>query len=78
MAAFLASISWIAYSRNREQKLLYMASAFSLFALKGALIVIEPLLISMGYAYQAELIEHSAPALTLIALILFFVTLTRE
>lgn len=78
LAGFLASISWMAYSRNRARKLWFVSVAFSLFAAKGGLVLMEPFLISSGYGYEAEIIEHAAPGLTLIALVMFFVALTRD
>lgn len=78
LAGFLATISWMAYARNRAKKLWFVSVAFSLFAAKGGLILIEPLLISSGYGYEAEIVEHAAPGLSLIALVMFFVALTRD
>lgn len=78
LAGILAAISWLAYQRNRDRKLEFIAIAFSLVSIKGGLVVLEPFLISQGYGYEAEIIEHAAPGLTLVAMVMFFVALTRD
>lgn len=78
LGAVLAAVSWRAYARNRDRKLAYVSAAFALFALKGGLVLAEIPLLGMGRWYEAEIIEHSAPALSLVALLLFFAAIVRD
>jgi hypothetical protein len=75
LAGFLFVISFIAYRNDRRKKLLFITSAFFLFALKGVLLVFHEFL-EVLYV-EESLIEPIAQLLDFGILALFFLGLMK-
>ena len=73
LALFLLAISIAAYRKNRRIRLLYVASAFFLFAVEGLLRLSAEILYG-----GAEWLEPIANLLDLGILLLFFMGLIKE
>jgi predicted transcriptional regulator len=73
LALFLLAISIDAYRRNRRRRLLYIISAFLLFAVEGLIHVFSEILLP-----GAEWIEPLANLLDLGILLLFFLGVVKE
>lgn len=76
----LAALSALAWSRERESRLLLVAGAYALFAIHGAVLFLEYTLLVSGWlpAGQVELLEHGSSVLILVGLLAFFVAVVRE
>jgi len=78
IGAALAILSWLAYRRERDQRMRIVTVAYALFAAYGLAVFVEYYVLGFISARTAELIEHGAAVFILIALLMFFVALTRE
>jgi hypothetical protein len=73
----LATLSWVAYRRERDRRMRTVTLAYALFAVYGLVVFLEYFIV--GYiGYQTvELLEHGAAILILIGLLAFFTVLRR-
>ena len=75
LAAVLAALSGLAWRRERDRRMLFVTVAYAFFALRGLFVFVEE---PLGDALETELLEHASPFLVVIALLLFFVAVSRE
>jgi uncharacterized membrane protein len=83
----LSVLCYLAWRREHDRKLLYVTVAYVLFALRGVAVLITPL-VEKPFEEQelhptflgvvAELFTHLSALLVLVALVLFFVAITRS
>lgn len=75
----LATFSFLAWRRERDQKMLVVATGYSMFAVYGLIVFLEySVLISLFTYETVELIEHASSVLILAGLLTFFVALVRR
>lgn len=76
----LAALSALAWRRERESRMVLVATAYVLFAIHGAVLFLEYFVLQAGLlpAGQVELLEHGSSVLLLVGLLAFFVAITRE
>ena len=75
LASVLAALSGLAWRRERDRRMLYVTVAYAFFALRGLFVFVEE---PLAAAFDTELLEHASPFLVVIALLLFFVAVSRE
>lgn len=78
VGSVLATLSFLAYRRERVRRLLVVTVAYVFFAVYGFIVFLEYFLVPYLGSELVELIEHAAALLILAGLIAFFVALTRE
>lgn len=75
LATVLAVLSGVAWRRERDTRMLYVTLAYAFFALRGLFVFVEE---PLAHLLNTELLEHASPFLVVIALLLFFVAVSRE
>jgi len=75
LASVLAALSGLAWRRERDTRILYVTIAYAFFALRGVFVFVE---VPLAHLLNTELLEHGSPFLVVIALLLFFVALSRR
>ncbi|NIO38533.1 hypothetical protein GTO27_12675 [Candidatus Bathyarchaeota archaeon] len=75
LASFLFSISFIAYRKDRRERLLFVTAAFFLFAVKGFLVALDEIVLLEEFPLELEAI---AQLLDFGVLALFFLGLMRK
>ena len=73
----LATLSWVAYRRERDRRMLTVAVAYGLFAVYGLVVFLEYFIVGYVGYQTVELLEHGAAILILIGLLTFFAVLRR-
>ncbi|MEF8787071.1 MAG: hypothetical protein V5A45_14155 [Haloarculaceae archaeon] len=71
----LATLSWIAYRRERERRMLTVTAAYAMFSIYGLVVFLEYLVIGVLGYQTVELLEHASAILILAGLLLFFIAL---
>ena len=83
----LCLLTGLAWRRERDRKLLLVAVAYALFALRGLTVLVGPAVETSLEGSElhpsllvvvAELVTHLSPLLVLTGLLLFFVAVTRS
>lgn len=76
----LAALSYAAWRRERDRRMLVVTGAYALFAVHGFVVFVEYFLLEYGFLpfETVELLEHASAFLVLFGLLAFFVALTRE
>ncbi|MFW5957276.1 MAG: hypothetical protein ACOCQ7_02445 [Natronomonas sp.] len=74
----LATVSYLAWRRERERRMAIVTISFGLFALYGLIVFLEYFLLSYVSYSTVELLEHSAAIFILVGLLGFFVAVVRE
>lgn len=78
VATALSVLSYLAWRRERDRRMLIVTSGYAMFGLYGLIVFLEyPLLPYLG-ARTVELLEHGSAILILAGLITFFIALTRD
>lgn len=78
VAAALSTLSYVAWRRERDQRMGVVTLGYGMFAVYGLIVFLENPL-SAYFAYSTlELLEHGSAILILGGLIAFFVALTRD
>lgn len=75
LATALAVLSGLAWRRERDRRMLLVTVAYAFFAVRGLFVFVEE---PLGEAFDTELLEHVSPFLVVIALLLFFLAVSRE
>ncbi len=78
VALTLATLSVMAWRRERDRRMLVVASAYGLFALYGLIVFLEYFLLPYLGVQTVELLEHGAAILILAGLLAFFSALTGD
>lgn len=78
LALALASLSFLAWRRERSRRMGVVTVGYGLFALFGFLVASEPLIASWGDYVAADVVEHGASIFVLAGLIVFFFALSRD
>ncbi|MFD1587221.1 hypothetical protein ACFR9U_09515 [Halorientalis brevis] len=78
VALALATLSAMAWRRERDRRMLVVASAYGLFALYGLIVFLEYFLLPILGGVTVELLEHSSAVLILAGLLAFFYVLTGD
>lgn len=78
LGAVLATLSLLAYRRERVRRLLVVTVAYVMFAVYGLIVFLEYFLLPYFPVSTVELVEHGAAVLILGGLLAFFVALTGE
>lgn len=78
IATALAALSGLAWRRERDRRMLVVTAAYGLIVLSGLAVVLEDVLARSFSPLTVEQVEHGAPFLIAVALLLFFVALTRR
>lgn len=73
----LATLSWLAYRRERDRRMLTVAGAYVLFGIYGLVVFLEYFILNFVDYQTVEVLEHGAAALILFGLLAFFVALRR-
>lgn len=74
----LATLSLLAWRRERDRRMLVVMAAYAMFAVYGLAVFLEYALLPYLPYGVVELVEHGAAALILVGLLAFFVVLLRE
>jgi len=74
----LAALSFAAWRRERDRRMLVVASAYGLFALYGLIVFLEYYLLAYLPIRTIELLEHGAAVFILVGLLAFFVAMSGE
>ncbi|MFC7133333.1 MULTISPECIES: hypothetical protein [Salinibaculum] len=73
----LATLSAMAYRRERDRRMLLVSGAYGLFAVYGLVVFLEYFVVAyLGYQ-TVELLEHGSAVLILVGLLAFFVALRK-
>lgn len=75
LSVVLAVLSGLAWRRERDRRMLYVTVAYAVFALRGLFVFLEG---PLEVLVDAELLEHVSPFFVVVALLLFFVAVSRE
>lgn len=75
LATGLGVLTWLAWRRERDRRMLYVTVAYAFFALRGLVVFLEG---PLDVVVDAELLEHASPFLVVIALLVFFIAVTRR
>ncbi len=78
IGSVLALLSFVAWRREHEPRMVLVATAYLLFALNGLFVSAEPWLVGAAGPSVAELLEHGSGALVLVGLLLFFAAIVRR
>jgi CHASE2 domain-containing sensor protein len=78
VGTLLATLSGLAWRRERERRMLVVTAAYLLFAVYGLVAFLEYFLVPYLGGVAVELLEHGAAVLVLAGLLVFFVALTRS
>jgi hypothetical protein len=73
----LATVSYLAWRRERDRRMLVVTVGYGLFAVYGLIVALEYQLIGRLGVETVELLEHGSAVLILIGLLAFFAALTR-
>lgn len=73
----LAALSWLAYRRERDRRMLTVTGAYLLFAVYGLVVFLEVFVANLVGYETAELLEHGGAVLILAGLLAFFLALRR-
>lgn len=76
----LATLSFVAWRRERDRRMLVVSGAYLMFTVHGLIIFLEYFLLEYAVISfsQTELLEHASSFLVLGGLLVFFVALTQE
>ena len=74
----LATLSFLAWRRERDRRMAVVTSAYAMFAAYGLIVFLEYFLLPYLTYPVVELLEHGAAVLILAGLLAFFVALVRE
>lgn len=78
VGATLASLSLLAWRRERDRRMAIVTAAYAMFAVYGLIVFLEYFLLPYLTYQVVELLEHGAAALILAGLLAFFIALFRE
>jgi CHASE2 domain-containing sensor protein len=78
LAAALATLSAIAWRRERDRRMAIVTAGYAMFAVYGLVVFLEYLLTPYVPYATLELFEHAVALLILGGLLAFFVALTHE
>ncbi|MFB6130026.1 MAG: hypothetical protein ABEJ28_04290 [Salinigranum sp.] len=80
VAFALAILSFVAWRRERQRRMLVVSFAYAMFAVNGFLLFIEYALLSFGIVpfAQVDLVEHGSSFLVLLGLLAFFAAIRGE
>lgn len=78
LGLLLASLSVLAWRRERDRRMLVVSVAYGMFAIYGLVVFLEYFLLPYLSYEVVELLEHGAAVLILVGLLAFFVALFRE
>lgn len=80
LAAVLATLSLLAWRRERDRRMLVVGVAYLLFSVHGFIVFAEYYLLDGDFLtfQQVELLEHGSSFLILAGLLAFFVAITSE
>lgn len=75
----LAALSYLAWRRERDRRMVVVTVAYVLFAVYGLIVFLEYIvLVSILPLGTVEIVEHGAAVLILAGLLAFFAALTAE
>ena len=78
LAAGLSLLSFLAWRRERDDRMRFVTLGYAMFAIYGLIVFLEyPLLPYVPYA-TLELLEHGSALLILGGLLTFFIALMRD
>lgn len=79
LGATLAALSYLAWRRERDRRMVIVTVAYVLFAVYGLIVFLEYIvLVSILPLGTVEIVEHGAAVLILAGLLAFFAALTAE
>ncbi|ELY67433.1 hypothetical protein [Natrinema versiforme] len=78
LGAALATLSGLAWRRERDRRMAVVAVGYLMFAIYGFVVFLEYYLLPYLSVRTVELVEHGAAALILVGLLAFFIALTRD
>lgn len=80
VAVALCALSFRAWRRERDRRMLVVTTAYGLFAVHGFVVFVEYYLLSYGVLpfAQVELLEHTSAFLVLFGLLAFFAAISWE
>ncbi|WP_254831757.1 hypothetical protein [Haloglomus salinum] len=78
LGAVLASLSLLAWRRERDRRMAVVTVAYAMFAVYGLVVFLEYFLLPHLSYQVVELLEHGAAGLILLGLLAFFLALSRE
>ena len=78
VGATLATLSVVAWRRERDRRMAVVAVGYLMFAIYGFVVFLEYYLLPYLSVRTVELLEHSVAALILVGLLAFFVALGRD
>ena len=80
VALGLATLSGVAWARERDSRMLIVTIAYAMFAFHGLVLFLEYFLVGVAIPVfgNIELVEHTSSLLVLVGLLAFFVAITRE
>lgn len=73
----LATLSWLAYRRERDSRMRTVTVAYVMFGVYGLIVFLEYFLADIVGYQTVELLEHAAALLILAGLVAFFVALRK-
>jgi len=74
----LAALSFAAWRRERDRRMLVVSGAYLLFTLYGLVVFLEYYLLPYLPIRTIELLEHGAAVFILVGLLAFFVAMSGE
>ena len=77
VGAVLATLSALAWRRERDRRMAVVTAAYAMFAVYGLIVFLEYSLLPYLSYGVVELVEHGAATLILVGLLAFFVALSR-
>jgi len=78
VAAALGAFSFLAWRRERDQRMRIVTIGYGLFAVYGLVVFLEHVLMPYVPFATLELVEHASALLILGGLVTFFVALSRS
>ncbi|MFT4921275.1 MAG: putative membrane protein YiaA [Haloarculaceae archaeon] len=77
VALVLATLSAMAYRRERDRRMLVVTLAYALFSIHGLIVFLETIIVGIVGPTTVELLEHGSAILILGGLLAFFVALRK-
>lgn len=78
VALSLATLSYLAWRRERDRRMQVVSVAYLLFMLYGLVVFLEYTLMQVLPVMDVELLEHASGLFILAGLLAFFAAITRE
>lgn len=78
LAAALATLSALAWRRERDRRMAIVTAGYAMFAVYGLVVFLEYILLPYFSYGTLELLEHGIAILILGGLLAFFIALTHE